>query len=452
MDYKLILSGFLTGFVSERSKIGPLPLRVVNWLLVLVPGFLAYRALGQSNFPLLVGITIGALLLVVGYSTVLLAMRIARRQRFYKTVKHRLGLHSYSDYNKDSSKFVKVRWNLLHATRLSFGIVVSDVSMRTVKNSINDMNSMFPRPGWQWVIDLPLMTQGSFLAHAVPSESHEAKKFNAIMVMSDIAKDQLNYYDFPVPLTFVNEELGPKGFSFDEVLIERTEAKSVSRFSEERLLTLMNRTFESKNDRTWVIDQSDGSVFRFHQEHRSRDKARRHIHDIVNHHMSGNNVNAPEVTFENEKLVGDQFSFTSVSISGLTAQSLSEYKLESLYAALKTAFALPKGQQWEATMESDVLTITQVEHREIPIATPASAHTVESHNSASEDLEHEFDTPQAPNRPIPSQRLPSAPRPAGLPRPKAVPGLNPQRSSLPRAPRSARTSTKLGRPVLADEE
>lgn len=415
MDYKLFLSGFLTAFSTERSKIGPIPLILLNWAAVAIPAFLAYLALGTNSFFTMLGITFGALLVVVGYSTVLSLLRVKKRKRFHKTVRWGLGLQSYGDIKKDSSRFVKVRWNFLNATRLSFTIVVSNITLRNMQNIINDINSMFPQKDRQWIIDLSTLSQGAFLAEAVLFNSEEAYRFNAVMMMTDIARDHLHHSGFPVPISFINESIGPKGFTSDEIHVEKMRPRPVGRLAEERLLNLVNRNYPCEEDKTWDLDESsDNSLFRFYQEDKAKAKAMRHMRFIVHDNMSGFNLEHPTVTFIDESIERGQFFFESVIVEGLKAQGLSLFKAERLYAALDAAFPLLKNPetQWQATMESDTLTICRVK------ATEEEESAEESEEETAEVVNI---TSAAPSEPVSAPRAPTITSTLSLP-PMSRPG------------------------------
>lgn len=406
MDYRRLIEGVTNAFVTERSTIGPVPLLALNWAAVAFPAFLTYRAWGTDEFAITLAFTAGVLLIVLGLSFLLVTLRTGRRRRFYSTVKHALGVPSYNEYSKDSSRFVKMRWQFLKPTQITFKITVSNLRMSTIKSALNDLDSMFaPSSGKRWVVNLGLLRQGTFVARVVDAASHESLKFDATMTLTEVARDQLGDINaFPINMTFIGERVEGQRFAFDEVTIDNTRGRLVGKSATDKLVTLFERAYPPREDMTWMLDQSDGSVYRVYQSDKYIAKAIRNVRGICSDQMLEGFSDDPKISFINERVEGARLVFDAVQIDELKSQGFSDYKAQRLTAAFTTAFPVPRGLMWTASMSENTLYIERVplaegdEPTETPVAkTPQTAPA-----------------PKAISRPVTTHSsLPA--RPAGMP-------------------------------------
>lgn len=378
MDYKRLLAGFATAFITDRSKIGPVPLLAVNWLLVAVPAFLAFRAVGTDEFMKSLIIAALAFLVVVGAATVLSSIRVKIRARFYKTAKYSLGVPSYSDYSKDSSRFVKVRWNFLNASRVSFNITVSDVRKSSVTSTLNDLQSMFPQRSKTWVVDLGQLRQGKFIAHAVASSSIEAQRFDSSLAINGIAASEMSQDDFPLGINFVRDRIEDGVHVFDEVVINKVKFQFVSSYRAARTLNVFEGRFPSREGLAWVIDQSSRDFYCFRQEDEKLVRATQMMLEIITGNMRDSSDDNLKVTFDGDREEYGSFAFDSVLIEGMQAQALSEYKENILFAAMNTAFPLPPGYMWKASMMSGSMRIERIQGTKVPVQAESDYDSITS--------------------------------------------------------------------------
>lgn len=220
-----VLNLFATSFFFDKTKVKGVPFTLVNWFaLALVGGYLwiiiRNEAIGNMRVVAIVVFfaTLGAIL---GRTAVLVYMRTKKRRYIYKLWSSPYALRRYDDRNKDSSKFVRITWDGLRATRvLAHGEVgrLHFSRMRLLKATLDNLDQDLPTKHGKWVLDFEQAKSGFLDARIVQTNTLEYIEFYSRTRLYELVQNVLNYMDFP-QIEFENSELVDGKIQFDAIFI-----------------------------------------------------------------------------------------------------------------------------------------------------------------------------------------------------------------------------------------
>lgn len=262
--YTAQLIGFT--YFTDKTSVKRVPFLVVNWLATLLAGLYAWNIASSSGnlleISLAAGIFLGVLAIIFARTAILRHLQIKRRKYLYQIWKPDYGLKSYSDYDKDSSKFVGISWNGLKANRIQMQCEAGRSglsSIRSLKSTLENMNKTLPSRGNKWVIEFDLLKLGTMDAHIVPDDSVEYAEFAAKTRVFEMSQNMLDYGDLP-KVSFVKFSSTNGNVDFESVILEHDMGQHFSKSVLETFEVTFGQYFPAPSGMRWGAVHEHGSV------------------------------------------------------------------------------------------------------------------------------------------------------------------------------------------------
>lgn len=252
---------FFRAYFSDYQTLAfrVIPVVLVNWLITIASIILTVAPTMKTHVNWIqvlihAGMTILWIVIILAINHYYWTKRLAIRERLYKMLKYDLGLHSFNQWDWDSSWFLKMQWKtLLFADKIT---AVSEVGtwsssqLKAVKDLMANLEVMQKQPNKSWVVEYELLNQGQLKAYTVPTGNGEAENLNLKLRIMEIYKNTMGSYGNPFPLIeieYTNEGIG-------NITLRNLPYETHNDYEIQKAETLLNGTLRS--DYGWKVDIS----------------------------------------------------------------------------------------------------------------------------------------------------------------------------------------------------
>lgn len=269
MDLFLNALSFLNfSFVTDQTKFFKIPMVLINWVILGIGGFYFWSTLADGSvtqISIAAGAILVFLILSVGRAMLLLHLRAKKRQYLYKLWKHSFTLQQYKEYDKDSSKFLKIRWDGLKGLSVeAHGEVGRSgfTSIRELKEVLGNLDKMLPRKNMKWVIDFNAAKIGTLKTHPLPVDSEAYLEFMSEIKIYELTRNIITFSSELPDINFVQGRIEDGFYTFDEALISDLQAQDFSSSTRDRLASAYTDVFPLLSSGVkWVVEtNANGQV------------------------------------------------------------------------------------------------------------------------------------------------------------------------------------------------
>lgn len=253
-------------YFTDKTRYKKFPFLVLNWVATVAAGIFLWNVASTSGNLGKIAITAGIFILVLaiifGRAAILTHFRTKRRKYLYKIWKNEFGLKEYSDYDKDSSRFLLITWNGMRAESLHMQGTAGNSSLTSIKDlkaAVENMNKSLAVKGYKWVLDYEQLRIGNVEAHIVPTSSLEFGLFLNTTRVCEMSYNVISYSDMP-KVSFAEPHFENGVLTFTSVTLENLEAQVFSSNTLDNMTKAFSQYYPAPKGMSWRATNTNGNV------------------------------------------------------------------------------------------------------------------------------------------------------------------------------------------------